>query len=160
MGMKVYVIMGVHNTRKSSTIRSLTGVAKQSVYNVALEDGKEIPILIFPQALQEGKISPDEFIKEVKNQLKNKKFETILIALRLTGIKKCLNGIDYLETFKNEKWEIAEPLVLLGKLLRKKDKENLKKMEEHSLKIYRIEESFKMASNKIASKIRELWGWM
>ena len=157
--MRVYVILGRHNTRKSSTIRALTGVTVCNVFNVALSSGKEISMLVCPQALQESKLKPRDFLNKVKEKNKKKSFDALLIALRVKGIKGCPDGIEYLKTFEDEKWEIVEPLILLGR--EKKDNlDKLKKYDGEPYQLYPIEEAPEMASNKIAAEIRGIWGWM
>ncbi len=153
--MRVYVIMGVGSTRKSSTIRALTGIAVCNVFDVAMSDGEEIPMLVCPQALQEAKKSPENFFKEVTKRLKKKNFDSMLIALRGKGIKKFPDGIYYLKEFRGKGWEIVSPLILLGK----EKLENLK-LEENGFQIHQIKNSREMASNKIAARIRKIWGWM
>lgn len=63
--MDAYVIIGNANTRKSSVLRSLTGCFNRSNRDIQLLSKINLRIYARVSSLQESKIEPKDFIKEV-----------------------------------------------------------------------------------------------
>ena len=63
--MNAYLIIGEPNTRKSSLLRSLTGCFNRNDRDIQLVNGTLINIYARVSSLQESKITPKDFIKEV-----------------------------------------------------------------------------------------------
>ena len=110
----VYVILGDSNTRKSSTMRALTGVRQESDSWEMATGAKGVDIFyIRTMSLQEAGITPQVFVKTI-NQLV---VSNIFISLRIKPSKRAFKnypaGVDYLDAFKRAKWNI-KPLFVLG----------------------------------------------
>ena len=142
----VYVIMGDKNTRKSSTIRALTGVYNKGVYEIAIQGGQVIDVFVQISSLQESGISPQEFIKETKN------YQHILLSLWILSGNGQPDGLTYIQDFINAGWDIRE-IVVLGM-------NNLPyNLPTNAPKPKYIQNSINLPANQIASQIRNWWKW-
>lgn len=140
----IYVIMGDSNSRKSSTIRALTGVARKRSYDISTTNGI-IETYISISSLQESKTSPKAFLKEVNSMgCKN-----VLVSLWIRNGKSLPKGRKYLDKFTKSGWNI-KPIAVLGSTL-----PNLP--QRYSVKSIK---SKKRPSNEIASEVRKMWNWL
>ena len=149
--MNVYVIMGEGNTRKSSLVRCLTGIHEKSKekkpHIVATQEG-DIPVKIRIGSLQEVKKLPAEFIAECKlHDVPN-----ILCAVRIEPEKSCPSGVEYLNAFIKEGWEV-KPVIALDTI----SIPDFPKDLEQPMYLYGSKST---PTNAMAARVRELWGWI
>lgn len=142
---KIYLILGDGETKKSSTIRALTGIHKHDKWKIETNHGI-IDIYVQIQSLQECNADLATFIEDIKE------FEYALVPLRVSGTSKQNNGLEYIKTFIENGLEIVQ-IVLLG------IKELPYKLPPNLPKPLPIEDSENIPSNKIAHLIRNQWGW-
>jgi hypothetical protein len=156
----VYAILGESNTRKSSTVRALTGVPSEHyAWTVATPTSPTGSINVYVQimALQESGIDPEDFIKKIiridKEQIRGgyPSVNKIFIPLRISAFNKCPEGAVYLQDFKKAGWNI-QPIVVLGAAALPPA---LPRVPTHP-----IPGSASMPANEIASEIRPLWNWL
>lgn len=109
----VYIIMGEKNMRKSSTMRGLTGVYQQNVYDITHTNGNVRKTFVNVSSLQEADFTESEFVNFMNNNI-TKQYDDIFISLRINGFKhpksdRNLNsGDDYIKYFKNVGWNVIE----------------------------------------------------
>ena len=102
-------------------------------------------------ALQEAKISPEEFVQEI-NTTENE--PDVLVALRLRASRANPDAFGYIERFEQEGWDVVA-IVLLGPALQ----ESSNRLSEISQEFFAIPDSKEPPANWIAHQIRERWGW-
>ncbi|HQT64882.1 MAG: hypothetical protein B7Z75_08415 [Acidocella sp. 20-57-95] len=136
--VNVWIIVGESNTRKSSTIRALTGVRTQIIYDIQMIGGTQDKVLVIPSALQEYyRVQPAAFISYIsKDQYIPKfglsgppttvqnwspaKINNILICLRefatapTTTQPGCPDANAYISGFIRAKWTIKSPIIYLN----------------------------------------------
>jgi len=145
----IFIILGDGDTRKSSTIRALTGVAQRRIYQIALAHGGDIGVFVQIVALQEKGISPKKFVNEVTQ----KKRTNVLVSLRIKKTKRQPDGNVYIQNFVDADWNIREIVVLGRKRLDYDLPEGLPMLKF-------IPASQKMPANRIASQVRKWWQWL
>lgn len=145
----VFIVLGDANTRKSSTVRALTGIAKRGVYQVAIAHGDDIQVFVQVVACQEEPISPEDFV----NRVTRKNCTNVLVSLRITGCNGQPGGDVYIERFLHEGWNAREIVILGVDQLPYELPQNLP--EPNS-----IPRSQNAAANRIASQIRGWWRWL
>jgi hypothetical protein len=163
----VYAILGDSNTRKSSTVRALTGVSQwQSDWEVArtLPTGN-IDVYVQIKALQEDNINEQEFVRKIAEhdqvliKLGRPPVSDILIPLRISAVNGFHDGAVYLQHFARAGWNIMPIVFVLGAAA----------LPTASLpagvRAHRISYLTRMPptmppANKIASDIRGLWSWL
>jgi len=147
---RVFVILGESRSRKSTTIRALTGAFQRGPWQVATQDGN---VNIFAQisALQEANISPEEFVQTI-NATENG--PDVLVTLRLRASRANPDAFGYIERFEQEGWDVVA-IVLLGRA----PQESSNRLSEISHEFFAIPDSIELPSNWIAHQIRERWGW-
>jgi len=149
----LYIIMGDRNVRKSSTIRALTGAYNKGVYKIAIKSGQVIDVFVQISSLQESKISPEDFIKEVNSE----KYKHVLLSLWISPGNEQKSGLDYINEFIKEKeWSIKE-IVVLG--MNESEKNNLGLPTNVPTPNF-IQNSGSLPANQIASQIRNWWCWL
>lgn len=149
----IFIIMGGRNTKKSATIRALTGVFKRKNYKVAIEtrQGNIDVINVFVQisSLQESRISPQDFI----NQIKQNGYLNVLVSLWISSSNGQPDGITYIQEFISVGWNIRE-IVVLG----------TNSLSDHlptdAPAPNFIPNSRDLPANQVASQIRRLWQWL
>jgi len=140
----VFVLIEEDGARKSSTIRALTGIHNKGDWQVATTT-VIMNIYIETRSLQEKSIRPQDFI----NQFGNK--QNILISLRINPCKGCPGGVDYINAFVSNGWNISQ-IVILGTNILPGLSQGLP--QPFPIPIVPIE-----PANQIASRIRTRWGW-
>jgi hypothetical protein len=141
--INVYVVMGNANTRKSSTIRALTGIKNGTyVFDISTKNGV-IPIYAKTSALQEAGILPKDFVQIIRKQ----NSINVLIALRIKAKSIHPTGLDYLIYFNNLGWNIQHIFVLSGPIVG-----NM--FSSSSIN------STLIPTNEITSVIRKRWKWL
>jgi hypothetical protein len=145
---EVYAVIGEANTRKSSTVRCLTGVSQRRLVTVMTATGP-IDIFVQIQALQEATISPAAFIGSVANA----NYPRVLVPLRDTGFNGQPPGADYIAQFMGAGWPIHQ-IVVLGA-----------GNPSHPLPAGTPNANFVPGSanapvNQTAAQIRGWWGWL
>lgn len=156
----VYAILGDSNTRKSSTVRALTGVPMQyDAWSVATTSPTgNIDVYVQIQALQEAKINAQDFVKKIANidqyriKLGFRPVNDMLIPLRITAVNGFLDGTVYLQHFALAGWNIRQ-IVVLGTAA-------LPIALPAGVPAHLISGSASMPANEIASRIRGLWNWL
>lgn len=108
--MKIYIIVGDSYTRKSSTIRALTGVRDNDNFTIQFQNGNIGTFRIRSTSLQEKGILPETSINEINQSNCN----FAIICLRFDSIKNRPSYDVYLNAFQNNNWEIM-PLVFFNR---------------------------------------------
>lgn len=153
---RVFVILGESRSRKSATIRALTGLTRQPrdrAWQVRLDDNEDLSIFIQPTSLQEARISPDGFIDKV-NGVEGE--PDILVALRprSTNGGNFPGAMSYIERLEREGWNIVET-VMLGSELGALPNELRDRFHDTLI----IPDSREIPANETAYRIRSRWGW-
>jgi len=144
----IFIILGDRNTRKSATIRALTGAFQKGLYQVATRGGN-IDIFVQISSLQESRISPQDFISEVSQN----HYQSVLVSLWISNGNGQPNGHTYIQDFLHVGWNIRE-IVILGV-------NNLPtNLPQNTPTPTFILHSRTLPANQIASQIRGLWQWL
>ena len=157
----VYAILGESNTRKSSTVRALTGVPMQyDAWSVATTSPTgNIDVYVQIQALQEAKINAQDFVKKIANvdqyriKLGFRPIDDILVPLRISAVHGFPDGTDYLQHFALAGWNIRQIVVLGTTTL-------LSPLPAGAPTPNSIPHSTTIPVNQIASLIRGWWNWL
>ena len=145
----IYVIMGDRDVKKSSTIRALTGAARETVFEVATEEGN-IDVFIKLSSLQESGEEPEEFINEVTDG----GYSHVLISLWIRQRNEQLpDGLTYIHRFLDAGWNIRQ-IVVLGA------EELPYELPQAVENVHYIPDAENMPTNQIAHQIREWWRWL
>lgn len=153
--MNIYIIIGNENTRKSSTIRALSGVRDEHLFDVKTISAT-LKVYIKTTSLQEAKIKTIDAVEYLKRKIsKDKDCDTALICLwhdeensphKNIVPELCCN---YLNEFHKANFIIQKIIVFNKKL-------------DCSISLvngYSIIDTIGKPSNEIASEIRKIWGW-
>ena len=156
--MEVMVLIGAANSRKSSTIRALTGVGKSVSrqggnpnWLVIYNPGVIINTYVQSTALQEVGVLPADFVARV-GKTENKK---VVVALRLKARVDHGNPMPayqaYLNAFANARWTIIACATL---------ENNIAVVQANGTVIptINIPNATAMASNEIAHQLRQPFG--
>jgi len=147
MPPEVWIIMGDSNTKKSATIRALTGAFRKNHYDISTTKGILRNVYIEIRSLQEAKIEPKEFISKHNND----KF--ILLSLWINSSNRYPDGIDYINEFIRNRWIIKE-IVVLGR-----NQNNMPYKLPTNVSVRYIPNT-NIPANKIAHEIRNWWNWL
>ncbi len=142
----VFIIMGKTKTKKSATIRALTGVFHGKDWKVATQN-ETIDIFVQVRALQEAKISPKNFIRQRNGSL------NILVCLWISKGNGQPDGDTYIKAFLKARWNIKE-IVVLGTEKLPYD------LPQDTPKPKFIHDSQNRPANWIASQVRGWWRWL
>ena len=144
----VFIIMGDRNTRKSATIRALTGAFRKGEYQVATHI-INMDVFVQISSLQESGISTQDFIREAnQNSCIN-----VLVSLWIHQGNGQPNGLTYIQDFLNAGWNLRD-IVVLGI-------NNLPyNLPTGSSNPNFIPNSQNLPANQIASQIRGWWQWI
>ena len=148
---RVFIVVGHSGSRKSSTIRALTGVGHPKVLQVQPINGEILDIYIHPASLQEDKRTPDDFIRFVENLNDN---PDVLVALRLQGSRtgEFPDATEYALQFEQAGWQIAGVASLHGG--------PRNPLINNTPAPIPIDNSNNMPANGIANRIRREWDWL
>jgi hypothetical protein len=146
---QVFIVVGNSKSRKSSTIRALTGAGHPKVLQVRQNNGDILDIYIHPASLQEDKKTPEEFIQKVNESYHA---ANVLVALRLNASNNgnFPNALGYINRFL-EDWNVFR-IVLLGL-------GELRLTHELQPGFFHIQNPQDLPANEIAHVIRDRWGW-
>ena len=142
----IFIVLGDIKTRKSVTIRALTGVFRRGEWQVATQAGN-INIFVQIRSLQELRITPQNFLTQIANRT------NVLVPLRVSSGKGQLDGLQYIQTFINNGCTISQIVVLGTNNL----PYNLPAGLPNPLF---IPNSRTIPPNQIAHQIRRHWGWL
>lgn len=148
MSVNVYLLMGDKNTRKSSSIRCLTGMRIKNICEIELITKEEIKVYAMLQALQEAKVEPKSFIKMVKKE----KYSNVLVPLRIEKANNCPAGSEYVKEFLDAGWNVM-PVIVLGT-------GKLPYQLASNLVPEFIKASAKSPNNSNVKQIKGKWGWV
>ncbi len=147
----IYIIIGGKNTRKSSTIRALTGAHSKGIYQIKTANNV-LDTYVQISSLQESKITPQDFIKTINSSNANH----VILSLWINASKKYVNqhphGVNYIDEFIKAGWEIKQ-ITVLGAA-------NLPNLPNNAPHPNYIQNAQNMPSNQIASQIRSIWNWL
>lgn len=147
--MDVYVIVGEHQSGKSSVTRCLTGSARNRTRLIATPSGN-VRVYVHLVSLQEEKTTPEEFESKVNQE----NCEAILVSLRPDSARGCPDGDAYLQYFIGLGWNILR-VACLGIPL---------SSITTSLPSSAIHEPFptvgQTPANEVAAQVREHFGWV
>jgi len=148
-----YIIMGENNTKKSSTVRALTGARVRAVYDVSTRNNGQIKIFVQISALQEADIPPNKFIEIINAE----KCDYILTSLRINETGGHPKGYEYIKQFLNEGWNIVSVVILNKKQVPKGYPRGAPR--PILIKNTGIELANSIPANKIGSILRKRWKW-
>jgi hypothetical protein len=144
----VFVVLGDPDTRKSATIRALTGAYRRRGWEVATQAGN-LDIFVQISSLQESRIAPQNFVTQ------NENWTNILVCLWVSSGNGQPDGLQYIRTFINNGWTISQ-IVVLGA-----GANNLPYRLPTGLpNPLFIPNSGATPANQIAHQIRGQWGWL
>ena len=159
----VYAILGDSNTRKSSTVRALTGVFQgHSAWNVATTTHPPLDVHVEVSSLQESNISPQGFVDIIDAVNQNRvslnlpHVANILVPIWISAGNNLPAGINYLQHFAQMPtpgWNISQIVVLGATAL------PIASLPA-GVPAHLISGSASMPVNLIASQIRGMWGWL
>lgn len=159
---RVFIVVGHSESRKSSTIRALTGTGPPKIYQVRITNDEILNIYVHHSSLQEARISPAAFITQVEKFVEEcvEEFEgdpDVLVALRTKSSRngEFPNAQEYASQFMQAGWQIAA-IVLLGPASR----ESSNRLSEISHEFFANPDSKVLPANWIAHQIRGEWGWL
>ncbi len=144
----IFIIMGDRNTRKSATIRALTGVFHGGVYKVATKE-RDIDVFVQISSFQESKMSSQDFIGKVNEN----NYSNVLVALWVSKGNKQPNGFTYIQDFLDASYNIQQ-IVVLGTNNLPYD------LPKNTPNPNYIHNSQNLPANRIASRIRRWWQWL
>jgi hypothetical protein len=144
----VYAILGDNNTRKSSTVRALTGATQFGVRTAATLAGN-IDVYVQVSSLQESRVLPLDFIAAMTAA----GHTNILATLWVSPLNNFPAGTDYLREFANAGWIINQIVVLGATPL-------LPPLHIGAPTPNLIPHSATMPANQIASLVRGWWNWL
>lgn len=157
--IRLFIIIGNSNTRKSSIIRALSGVRDERVFDIKT-DTEKIKVFVKTTSLQEAKIKRSDAANYIIKKLgKVAGCNTALICLRFTNkvhVGKEFISEDctkYLIEFEKSNFIIEKMTVLNEKI---ENIENIEMLQNAHL----ISDSKTKPSNELASEIRKLWNWV
>jgi hypothetical protein len=148
---RVFIIVGHATSRKSSTIRALTGTGSgRKVLQVKMSNNNISNIFVCHASLQEIPITPENFIAEVEKIENN---PDVLIALRANASQKpeYPNAEGYITSFIQAGWQIAGVASLQGG--------PAQIFIENIPQSIQILDSTDRPANEIAHIIRGQWQW-
>ena len=154
----LFIVLGNENTRKSSTIRALTGIYRESNYLIETHPGN---MMVFAKSssLQESKIQPMDFIHRINTE----NFDNVLTALWIhdyiytdpaTGQQiRYPTGIEYVRDFLTANWHIQQIVVLGTNGLPNP-------LPAGCPTPNYVPNSAAKAANEISSDVRRWWNWL
>lgn len=152
--MKIYIVPGAPNIRKSSVIRALTGIRDTKTFDVQFENGKVKThiLVVSSNEIVSKKFQQGMDSNQLVNYIKNLGNDVGAIILPLRSVKPELNlpeATEYIEILLDNGFDI-QPVAMFN--------------DEISLPKGVVGETFDSTettpSNLTASKLRKLWGVM
>ena len=150
----LHIVIGDANTKKSSLLRCLTGLAKSPIFrDVKLVNGAIIHVYCVSSALQENfrPMTPTDFVQHV-NSL-NPSPTDIAITLRTNGRGNYPSAQAYLTAFANANYTIAN-VAILGQ-----STAGLLQFA-NSVNVVVVQNSQIIPANEVAAPVRSVWGWI
>lgn len=150
--MDVYLIVGDANSRKSASIRNLTGAGREKTDWELIFTSKKtqtgIVILTSPQEEKGGGQSPAQFISHLKTLIKQskKKSDFLIAPLRFKSTKNQPSYTAYITALINAGWNI-QPVIMF----------NHPHNGQPNIPTHSIAQKTQTPSNLIASNIRGYW---
>lgn len=148
---RVFIVVGHSESRKSSTIRALTGASKPRVVQVRPTNNESFDIFVFHASLQEKGIAPDDFVAQVEKLADN---PDVLVAVRTKPSRnqRLPDGQGYALRFEQAGWQIAGVATLHGG--------PFGPLTDNAPQPIPIPDSQNMPVNEIANTIRGVWNWL
>ncbi len=143
--MKAYVIIGDGGTRKSGVVRCLTGVFGGGKRDVKFVKPNQVfPVYVQVRSLQEiGNKNIGKFIKDINQS----GVKHLLVCLRDTAFRGCLDSGGYLKAFKAAGWNIHREV-------------RMNQSNRSNARVLYVPNSRNMPSNEVASLVRSHFGWV
>ena len=110
--MEAYVIIGRANARKSSVIRSLTGVDKRGIRDIAPITGIPFRTYVRVSSLQESNTTPQAFLDEVSAQDCRAVVFCMWPEARRRAADRLPDAVSYIRFFQESGWNIHRVAVL------------------------------------------------
>jgi hypothetical protein len=149
--MKLHIITGAPNTRKSSVIRALTGVRDSRAFDIQFEHGivKTFVFLTSRNEIryrnQPNAVSPEELVTFLNNL--DSTIEAVIIPLRSTNPVNGVFAETYIDFLNNNGFEIGTVVMFNTTVI-------LPRNIEGELLI----SNSAIPSNLTASRVRKIWG--
>ena len=148
IALNAYILVGSQNTRKSSTLRSLTGCFNRSIRDILLYNGKTISVYARVASLQESRTSPIDYINEAtKTGCVNTIFCLWPTANQI-NTKLYPDASAYILAFKIAGWKISAVAILGSSTFTPLNKRH-----------YNFPNSTSAPINSTASDVREYFRW-
>lgn len=144
----LYVVMGADGTRKSSTIRALTGIRASSMTTVATLQGV-MDVYVQLCSPQEKGLMPDHVLRQVIS--KNASCVLAALWLNANAHNGTPNGDKYIDHFIKHGWTL-NGIAILG------SNDSIGFTNSISQPLH-ISNSEQMPANAIAALIRDQWQW-
>jgi hypothetical protein len=144
-----YLIIGNVSTRKSATIKALSGMGSRGLFNIVTSSNREEIVYVRVSALQEEYILPDDFCDCVEEE----KYENILIPLMIKETKQCPGALRYIQTLQARGWKIRQ-IVILGQA------DLPYSLPSDITNINYIPDSTQTPNYRKAAQICKWWDWM
>jgi len=169
--VRAWILVGENDSRKSSTIRCLTGLQKPDYHDIALENGQCMPIYAEIRSLQEHgedkKYTPEgycEFIKiEIKSYAENgyitPKYYNLILPIHYNSGNKSKSGKEYIYAFVKSGWEIQSVISMGERVFSEANSKRMDWVSWLGCHYGEVPESTELSSTESASRIRKFWGW-
>lgn len=145
----IFVVIGDANSRKSYTIRALTGAYNKGFYDIGLQNNNILNVYVHISSLQESRISPQQFVTD----LNTVGYSYVLVSLWIRSGHGQPDGLTYLNAFISAGWNVQD-IVVLGT-------PQLPYALPTSVPTPAfIPNSVGLPANNIASQIRGTWNWL
>jgi hypothetical protein len=147
---KVYLVLGEWHVGKSTLIRMLTGVTRQTRTKLRLTSGVDIDLYVWIRSMQEDNpvMTPEDLIQDLTSQ-DEKGFEYYLIPIRTDSLNG-ISGQAYIDLL-HAKCNIVGVILLSNGGI------------AHHVKIptpfIHIANTKSLPPNHITSRVRRQWGW-
>lgn len=148
---QISLVIGEGGTGKSSLIRCLTGVSKESRRKVLLINAGIVDMYIWVRSIQEGRCySPHALLNAIVAP-SEANFHHYLVALRLNPFNSCPGAQDYINVLQTQ-CTISNVVVL-------SENGNPPTLALPNGQL-NISFSQNYPANEIANQVRNTWGWL
>lgn len=152
--VNLFIIIGDDNSRKSSTIRALTGAFRSKRYDIQIKDKGVLDFYIQISALQEAHKLANKLIADIKEY----GCHNVILPLRIDPVNynglKYPNAEQYIDQLLKEKWAIKTVLFIKERF----NDQLRRRFSNYADKV--INDTEKTPSNKLASILRREWNWI
>lgn len=147
---RLYLILGEGGTRKSATVRCLTGIRTKTYCDIRLATGSDIKIWAWMRAAQEMGMDISNAITDIASDPE----QHFLLPLRIHAAWSCPDGIDYINAF------ISHGFIIVGIAIMGINATSMPHTLPSGIPTIYLPNSRIDPANANAHAIRPLYGWM